>query len=495
MHVSALPGDSGIGDLGSKSHAFIDFLHQAGQSFWQILPLGPVSPVFDNSPYMTFSAFAGNPLFISAEPLLKDGLLQKRDLSNHNFSEFYVIFEEVINWKKNILNQAWKAFQTTSAEKHLDTFIDTHTWVRDYALFMALKEENDNKAWFHWPKGVKQRNLQALSVATDRLRQKVRYFTFEQYIWHSQWQQLHEYAKSKNIRIIGDLPIYVGLDSVDVWANQQIFKLNQNGEPTHVAGVPPDYFSKNGQRWGNPLYRWNSSVKTVQDALANWWENRFATLLSQVDVLRIDHFRGFEAYWSIPAAEKTAIKGTWEKGPGKKFFLDIQKKLGPLPLIAEDLGTITSEVEKLRNTLGYPGMKILLFAFDGNSENAYLPYNHCKNCVVYTGTHDNDTAVGWFLNPEIAPTAKKQAKHFANCQDSNAGTFHLQMIYLAHSSRAGLSILPMQDVLGFGNDCRFNTPGTTQDNWKWRCPAQYLNETLANQLYNSTLRFGRIASR
>lgn len=493
MHVSSLPGEYGIGDLGSSSRNFIDFLAAGGQSYWQVLPLGPTNPVFGNSPYMSSSAFAGNPLLISPEVLLHDGWIQPSDFPPYSFSEYVVEFDRVMAWKKQVLSSAWRACQSNGSRDNLDEFISSNPWVRDYGLFMALKHTYNQLPWFQWPSELRGRDQDAIAEAENRLRQEIRYFQFEQCLFFNQWQKIHRYAQSKNVKIIGDLPIYVGLDSADVWANQDIFDLeSKTGLPVNVAGVPPDYFSNNGQRWGNPLYRWDSGKKRVKKQLYDWWARRLEMIFSTVDVIRIDHFRGFESYWAVPAEEETAVNGTWKQGPGKKFFLEMEKRLGKLPIIAEDLGIITPAVENLRDDLGYPGMKILLFAFDGAQDNAYLPYNYIKNCVVYTGTHDNDTAVGWFLDPEVAPAAKLQAKQYANCNDNEVKNFHQQMIYLAHSSIANLAILPLQDVLGFGNDCRMNTPGTVQGNWQWRCAQRFITAELAEQILMSTRRFGRL---
>ncbi len=493
MHVSSLPGEYGIGDLGSSSRDFVDFLAAGGQSYWQVLPLGPVNQVFGNSPYMSSSAFAGNPLLISPELLLQDGCIQSSDLPPYNFSEYVVEFDKVMAWKKKILAAAWSAFQANGTRYNLNDFIKANPWGKDYGLFMALKHKFNQQAWFQWPSELRRRDPDAIAEAEKQLQQVIRYFQFEQCLFFDQWQKLHKYARKKRVQIIGDLPIYVGLDSADVWANQDIFELDpKTGKPSNVAGVPPDYFSENGQLWGNPLYRWNTKNTEVKKQLHDWWARRLEMIFSTVDVIRIDHFRGFESYWSVPAREKTAINGKWKKGPGKKFFHEMEKRLGRLPIIAEDLGVITPAVEELRDDLGYPGMKILLFAFDGNQDNSYLPYNYTKNCVVYTGTHDNDTAVGWFLSPEVSPDAKHQAKRYANCEDNETSTFHRQMIYLAHSSTANLSILPIQDLLGFGNDCRMNTPGTPKGNWQWRCAPRFLTDELADQLKESTRIFGRL---
>ena len=494
MHISSLPGEYGIGDLGSGSYNFIDFLAAAGQRYWQILPIGPVSAMFGNSPYMSYAAFAGNPLLISPELLLRGGYVQPSDVPSFNFSPYSVDFDQVMAWKKKILAAAWRAFQANAASGNPEQIRSDLPWIRDYGLFMALKHRFNQKAWFQWPVNLRRRNPAALKKAAKELEPEINYFCFEQYLFYRQWRELRSYAAKKGILLIGDLPIYVGLDSVDVWSNQQIFELSAAGRPTHVAGVPPDYFSKNGQRWGNPLYRWNTKKTAVKQQLYDWWSQRLEGIFATVDVIRVDHFRGFESYWAVPAKEKTAVNGTWKKGPGRQFFQDMEKRLGRLPIIAEDLGIITPEVEKLRDDLNYPGMKILLFAFDGCPDNPYLPQHYTQNCVVYSGTHDNDTAVGWYLSKDVSPETRRLAKLYANCTDDNASTFHQQMIYLAQSSTAGLSILPMQDVLGFGNDCRMNTPGTTRGNWQWRCAPEFITDELAESLRQSTAMFGRLPS-
>jgi 4-alpha-glucanotransferase len=495
MHISSLPGPFGIGDLGSGSFHFIDFLAQSGQKYWQILPLGPTSEVFGNSPYMSSSAFAGNPLFISPEQLIHEGLLSQEDLGTYHFSEYSVHFPEVTFWKKKVLQQAWKTFQQQSSSEERDRFFvqltEKYHWLEKYSLFMALKQEFNQQGWMQWPEKIRQCQEEALQEAEKELLEQIRYFQFEQHLFFQQWEKVHNYARQKGIQLIGDLPVYVGLDSADVWAHQEIFTLAANGKPTHVAGVPPDYFSKTGQLWGNPLYRWESSG-AVQEKLLFWWQQRLQAILSTVDSIRIDHFRGFESYWSVPAEEKTALNGSWKPGPGISFFHEMENRLGTLPIIAEDLGVITPAVEKLRDDLTFPGMKILLFAFDGDSENAYLPHNMPRNCVVYTGTHDNDTAVGWYLSKEVSFKAKELAREYANCQDSDAAHFHRQMMYLAQSSVAALCILPMQDVLGFGNDCRMNQPGTASNNWQWRCAPRFFTDELARELRRTTALFGRL---
>lgn len=442
---------------------------------------------------MSFSAFAGNPLFISPDLMLAEGLLALEDLVVPGFSEYLVEFERVIAWKAMILAKGWQRFRQTADRVEFERFCAGTPWLAEYCLFMALREKFGQAPWYSWPAEYRCADRHVLLVASVELAERIDYFRFEQYLFHRQWRQLREHARDRGIRIIGDLPIYVGADSVDVWANQRIFELHATTrQPVHIAGVPPDYFSRTGQRWGNPLYRWGTRKGAVKKQLFDWWHARLAALFSLVDVIRIDHFRGFESYWSVPAEEKTAEKGSWKKGPGLPFFQEMQQRLGPLPIIAEDLGVITPEVVALRDRLGYPGMKILQFAFDDTEESPYLPFNYEKNCVVYTGTHDNDTTVGWYLNQERPLAAKEAMKRAVNKEDADVRAVHRELIYLALSSVAVLSVLPMQDILGFGNDCRMNKPGTTGGNWVWRCAPGYFSKEVSAWLYEETRFFNRL---
>ena len=494
LHISSLPGSYGVGDIGHAVN-FIDFLASAGQSYWQILPVNPTSHFFGNSPYMSFSAFAGNPLFISPDKLLEQDLLSPDDIIESKFSSYFVEFNRVWSWKFSLLKKAWKRFEQQTDQSDFNEFCNECEWLHHHALFMALKNKYKQEPWYTWPEDLRNADKNSLLVVANELDEQIRYYKFEQYLFASQWKNLRKYATKKGVKIIGDLPIYVGTDSVDVWANQSIFDLHKRTrKPTHVAGVPPDYFSKTGQLWGNPLYRWNTRTPVVKEQLYTWWENRFKAMFNQVDVLRIDHFRGFESYWSVPAQDETAMNGVWKKGPGEQFFREMQKRIGYLPVIAEDLGVITPAVEKLRDNLEYPGMKILLFAFDGTVDNAYLPYNLQENCIIYSGTHDNDTAVGWFLDPETSKESKLQLKRMANSMNDDIKTVHNDVIHLAMSSVARLSILPMQDILGFGNDCRMNTPATTEGNWIWRCGPEYITDQLAERLIDQTTFYGRLPS-
>ena len=495
LPVFSLPGADGIGDLGPSALRFIDFLKNSGQRCWQVLPLGPTSPLFGNSPYMSPSAFAGSPLLISLDLLVEQGLLLSKDKEGiGSFSEYTVDYPQVERYKNTMLTLAWQRFLTRPNGKALlAEFAVTHPWCVDYGLFLALKEQFRGAPWFAWPIALRQRQAEPLAQAVELHKAHISRILFEQFLFFAQWRALRQYAADQGVYLIGDLPMYVALDSADVWANQEVFLLDKgSGEPTHVAGVPPDYFSVTGQRWGNPLYRWDTTDPHVRQSLWTWWERRLQLNFSLVDILRIDHFRGFASYWSIPATEQTALNGTWRKGPGLPFFEEMTRRLGDMPIIAEDLGLITPDVETLLRQLGYPGMNVLLFAFDGNPDNSYLPYNIEKNSVVYSGTHDNDTAVGWYLNPEVSTANKQRAKRFANRTDDDAGSFHRDLVHLTLASPANLAILPMQDVLGFGNDCRLNTPGTVENNWQWRCAARFIHNDLAAWLYDMTELFGRL---
>jgi 4-alpha-glucanotransferase len=490
-HISSLPSPHGIGDIGYSAHEFLNFLHDAGQTLWQFLPTGPTNPVFDNSPYMSTSAFAGSPLLISLDLLVIDGLLEKQTIQSPGLSEYQTEFSKVISFKNKLLREAFKKFNTNKPA-FLKFKNNTH-WLQDYCLFMTLKELHQSKGWFDWPTDIAVRDKKALQKITEDNPERINYYAFEQFIFSCQWQQLHMKARDKSIQLIGDIPIYVGWDSVDVWANQSIFALNpKTHTPINVAGVPPDYFSKTGQRWGNPLYRWNCRDEKVKKQLYSWWTKRFEAIFQSVDIARVDHFRGFESYWSIPAKHKTAINGKWIKGPGIKFFKEVYKTLGSLHIIAEDLGEITPEVIALRDALKFPGMKILQFAFDGNLDNSFLPYNFkSSNSVIYTGTHDNDTTVGWFLSNQFNDQKRRNLKHFCNQPYDDDSGIHRDLIYLALSSISQYAIFPLQDILGFGNDCKMNTPGSKKGNWAWRCAPRFLTKEISTWMHEQCILFGR----
>ncbi len=491
--ISSLHGPYGIGDIGSSAHSFIDFLHLAGQKYWQILPTVPTSLYFDSSPYMSSSAFAGSPLLICPDPLLESGLIEPADLGGlTDFSPYKTDYQAVERFKRRILERGFKSFSDQKKDDYRQ-FVERTPWLNDYALFMCLKEVYENKPWSAWPEDLARREPSALAEAEDRYFERIEYYFFEQYVFFSQWSELKRYARERDIRIIGDIPIYVGLDSCDVWAHRRIFEIDDETlKPLRVSGVPPDYFSETGQLWGNPLYRWNSGDQATESALVDWWVKRFSSTFSLVDVVRVDHFRGFQAYWAVPADEETAVNGSWMSGPGASFFEKVYRHLGELNIIAEDLGEISAEVIKLRDRLGFPGMKVLQFAFDGNSDNPFLPCNFSSpNCVVYTGTHDNDTTMGWFLSDQLDDSLREQVKKTANREMHDTSPIHQDLIYLALSSTAALAVIALQDLLGFGSDCRMNTPGVAEGNWRWRCHEKYLSSELADQLQRRCARFGR----
>lgn len=492
-HISSLPSPYGIGDIGTAGTEFLQILAESGQSCWQFLPLNPTNSLFDNSPYMSTSAFAGSPLLVSPDLLHEVGLIEGKDLQNPpEFSPYHTDYNRVNEFKSALLTKAFVNFSSTP-KIGFEKFQDEHSWLNDYSIFMALKDHHNNDAWFEWPADIATRKPEAIKKYEELLSEKIEYYKFEQFIFYSQWQHLRKKAEELDILLFGDIPIYVGLDSVDVWAHQLIFDLNpETGKPSTVSGVPPDYFSETGQRWGNPLYHWNSESKKVQQLLEDWWVERFSVVFELVDIARIDHFRAFESFWAIPEENETAIDGKWVTGPGSEFFDKIEKRLGNLEIIAEDLGIITPEVIKLRDKLGFPGMKVLQFAFDGNTENPFLPHNfETTNCIVYTGTHDNDTTVGWFLSDRLQDHERSIIKQMSNRTLHDSSGIHNDLIYLAMSSISIMAIFPLQDILGFGNDCKMNSPGVPEGNWGWRCAPEFLTADLKARLKQQSILFGR----
>ncbi len=492
LHISSLPGPYGIGDLGRGAFDFVDFLAESRQRYWQFLPLGPTSAISAYSPYMSFSALAGNSMFIDLSSLFEEGLVSREEFSvAPDFSDYKVDFDQVVMFHEKVMEKAFQEFSSAcSPPASFVKFCEQEQWLADYALFMALREEENLLPWHQWHAELLTRESAALDDARERLAYRIEYHCFIQYCFFTQWRKLREYANSRGIYLVGDIPVYVAHDSVDVWANPECFRLDPDSlSPTVVAGVPPDYFSDTGQRWGNPLYRWQSDDGTDNRRLYDWWNCRFKAMFSMADICRIDHFRGFESYWEIDAAEETAINGQWKKGPGKVFFDEIEKQLGDLPIIAEDLGIITPEVADLRRNLGFPGMKILQFAFDSDETNPYLPHNfRSDNTVVYTGTHDNDTTLGWYMSDRVSEQTRKKLLRYSRSPGKNISR---ELITLALSSVARVAILPMQDLLGFGTDCRMNTPGTSEGNWQWRCASSYMNEEAATWLRGETLFYNR----
>jgi 4-alpha-glucanotransferase len=488
LHPTSFPSRFGIGDLGQEAYNFIDFLEYSHQKVWQILPLGPTG--YGNSPYLSYSALAGNPLLISPEKLVEEELLSEDDF--HNLPEFdldFIDYDLVIRHKMPLLNKASENFKLNATKEQKEAFqkfCTNHTyWLDDYALFMALKESQNGLSWFQWDQGIAFREPEALEVWKNDLTEEIFYHKFIQFEFFRQWRELKKYANAKGIKLFGDIPIYVAHDSVDVWAHRDIFCLDQEtGEAALMAGVPPDYFSETGQLWGNPVYNWEKLEKTN----FAWWVQRLQGMLEYVDLMRIDHFRGFEAYWAVPEGETTAINGEWLKAPGINLFKVIGEKLGKLPIIAEDLGVITQEVEELRDMYGFPGMKVLHFAFDSDRANPFLPFNYTnRNCVVYTGTHDNDTTVGWFNKRNDEEKARVSDYLGCICEDG----IHWCMIRLALSSVANLAIFPFQDALGLGTECRMNIPGTATGNWQWRYRPEAANEGLGDYISYLTYLYGR----
>ena len=479
LHPSSLPGPYGIGDLGPQAYHFVDWLGSTGCKLWQILPLGPTG--YGDSPYQCFSAFAGNPYLISFDGLIEDGLLMQDDFAvMPKFNSSRVDFGQLIPWKLDLLQRAFSRLSSGSKEfrEEFEQFrIANASWLDDFALFMSLKEANGGGAWSGWPKSLRTREKSAIAKARQEYAESIQRYSFYQFVFFRQWNKLRTYAHSKNIQIIGDIPIFIAYDSADAWGNPDLFFLDENGLPTVVAGVPPDYFSATGQLWGNPLYRWPVHKKSRYA----WWLERFRSVLNFVDVVRLDHFRGFAGYYEIPYRAPTAETGQWMTGPGKDFFEMVSKKLsepdqGVLPIIAEDLGVITEDVVDLRDSFNLPGMKILQFGFV-NPSDPFLPHNYTSNCVAYTGTHDNDTALGWLKSaPEVERTFALRYLH------SDGSDFAWDLIRAVWSSVAVYAVAPMQDLLSLGTEARMNFPSRLGGNWEWRMDEDDMSNALAKRL-------------
>jgi 4-alpha-glucanotransferase len=487
LHPTSLPGPFGIGDLGPEALRWVDFLAAAGQKLWQILPLGQTG--YGDSPYQSFSAFAGNAYLISPERLAEDGLLEAADLQDFPaFPEDRVDFGPLIQWKLRLLDEVHRRFQagtgSDAVRKEYTSFRKAQAhWLEDYALFMALKDEHRGAVWNTWAPDLAARAPKALRAARERLAGPVDSQRFRQFLFFRQWARVKEHAHRRGVQTLGDIPIFVSYDSTDVWAHPELFLLDKKGRSTHVAGVPPDYFSPTGQLWGNPLYRWDVLEKTGY----RWWLARFRAALHLVDRVRLDHFRGFQAYWTVPAGATTAEKGKWRSGPGASFFEVLEKELGGLPIIAEDLGLITPAVDRLRARFGLPGMKILQFAFGGKSDHKYLPHNYETNCVVYTGTHDNDTTRGWYEHG-ATPAEKDRLRRYVGRDGSGVAW---DLMRLAFASVADTAIVPLQDVLDLGSEARMNQPGRAMGNWGWRFRSGALTGDLARRLRDLTEPYGR----
>ncbi len=539
LHPTSLPSRFGVGELGSAARQFVDFLAAAGQQFWQVLPLGPTG--YGNSPYMCYSALAGNPLLISLEELHSKGLLSDEQLGHYpHFNPDHVEFDRVILTQYPLYRHAWDKFQSVALrsaaevsaiesryQSELQAYqvqqakfkaaleapaVETvepetkqpeeivlneprkpivHSWVEfeafceskahwldDYALFMALKAAHNSQSWYDWDAKIAWRDAGAIATWTEKLQPEIQFQKYLQYEFFNQWSALKRYANDRRVQIIGDIPIYVAHDSADVWANPKNFQLDEKtGAVAQMAGVPPDYFSETGQLWGNPVYNWEYLQKTNFD----WWIKRFEAMLDLVDWIRVDHFRGFEAYWSVPQGEETAMNGTWVKAPGAEFFKVLKERMGSLPILAEDLGVITPEVEALRDDYEFPGMKVLHFAFGSDPGNVFLPFNYPRNCLVYTGTHDNDTTVGWF--EKLGDWERDNLLIHLGCV-SPMGV-HWDLIRIALNSIANLSVVPFQDIFGLGSDARMNFPGIAEGNWAWR----YRDEAIGTDWIRDRLRY------
>ena len=475
LHPTSLPGRFGIGDLGDELLAFLDWAQRAGLRIWQVLPLN--APGYGNSPYGCLSSYAGNPLLISPQRLVENGLLP-HDALDHvpEFAEDYVEFDRVHAYKESLLRQSFEYFSEHASDEQrhaLAAFTHDNAWLPDWTLYAALKEKHGGKSWTAWPADVASRDRDAIADVRLDLADEIRYQAYVQLLFFAQWADVREAADARGIRIMGDIPIYVAGDSADVWANREIFQLDEHGEPNVVAGVPPDYFSATGQRWGNPLYRWD----VLRDTHFRWWVSRFRAALRFADIVRVDHFRGFAAYWEIPASEPTAINGRWMPGPGRALFDALRDALGDLPLIAEDLGHITKEVHELRKAIGVPGMKILQFAF-AQPDSPHLPHCYDPKTVVYTGTHDNDTARGWYENAEAVE--REAIASYLGVRDADDVAWSL--IRAAFTSVAETAIVPVQDILNLGSEARMNLPGAEHDNWSWRVAGGALTSEHAEEL-------------
>jgi 4-alpha-glucanotransferase len=488
LHPTSLPGPFGIGDLGPEAYRFVDFLADTGQTLWQILPLGPTG--YGNSPYMCFSAFAGNPLLVSLEKLVEDGLLDSADIQNPPpFPENRVDYGFALAYKMPLLAKSFIRLNKKSLPNIMEDFSafsqQNASWLNDYSMFMALKEEHGNHTWTSWENDLAGRNHSTLMEWSDKLRDRVQFHRYIQYLFFRQWQSLKNYCHTRGVRIIGDMPIYVAHDSAEVWVNPGLFHLDEHGNPLLIAGVPPDYFSATGQRWGNPIYRWDIMAETGYQ----WWIERFRLNFTLFDILRIDHFRGFEAYWEVPASEPTAMNGRWVKGPGASLFQAVQSALGDIQLIAEDLGVITVEVDALRDRFNFPGMRVLQMAFGNDPKAAeYRPHNHTRNSVVYTATHDHNTTNGWFTaepgtcTTQTCEEVEKERKHVLQYINTDGNEINWDFIRLAAGSVARMAIFPLQDILGLGTEARMNLPGTTAGNWEWRFEAGALTPAIKKRL-------------
>ena len=475
LHISSLPSQEGIGTFGTQAFRFVDFLARAGQKYWQMLPIGPTS--YGDSPYQSFSTFAGNPYFIDLPLLEAEGLLQREEYSQIDWGSdpARVDYEKLYQNRFSVLRRAFQRGFSRDAAEVARFRQENAVWIEDYALFMALKEQFGGIPWSEWPEPIRLRQPQALAQARQTLQSDIDFWAYLQYLFDQQLHALTYYARKKGVSLIGDIPIYVAMDSADVWANPELFLLDRDLRPTFVAGVPPDYFAEDGQLWGNPLYRWQEHERQGYD----WWIRRVSWACKTFDLVRIDHFRGFASFYAVPAAENTARNGHWEVGPGMAFFNALRQALGDCPIIAEDLGLLTEDVLRLLQDSGFPGMKVLQFAFEPNWDNGYLPHNHIPHCVVYTGTHDNDTLMGWW---EHTLPKEEQQHAIQYLRLSEEEGIHWGILRGAWSSVADLAVAPIQDFLGLGSEARMNTPSTLGGNWCFRLLPGQLDDALADRI-------------
>ena len=484
LPVSSLPSKYGIGCFSKSAFEWIDFLQESGQTFWQILPLGPTS--YGDSPYQSFSTFAGNPYFISLEELIEEGLLTRAECESAQLgtNPSYVDYEKQYENRNPLLHKAYENSKKREDADFLKFEEEQKAWLPDYALFMALKEAHNGAQWSEWERPLKFREAEAIAKAKDTYADEIDFWKMLQYLFFEQWCELKNYANERGIRIIGDVPIYVAGDSVDVWTNPSQFYLDENLEPIDVAGCPPDAFSADGQLWGNPLFRWD----VMREDGYSWWTMRLRKMSTLYDVIRIDHFRGFDSYYAIPGKDTTARNGVWRNGPGMELFRAVEEKLGKLDIIVEDLGFLTPSVLQLVADSGYPGMKVVQFAFDSRDDSDYMPHNYDKHCVVYTGTHDNDTILGWMK--QAPKNSVKKAKEYLRMTKEEG--YNWGMMCGAWMSSANLAVVTMQDLIGLGSSARMNIPSTLGGNWTWRALPGQINAPLANKLHHKTELYGRL---
>lgn len=484
LPVSSIASKYGIGGFSKEAYDFVDFLAKSGQSLWQILPLGPTG--YGDSPYQSFSTFAGNPYYISLDALIDEGLLTEAECESVDYGDddTSIDYEKIYNTRFELLRKAYDRANIAENSEYKEFVEENKEWLKDYAMYMAIKDSLDGISWIEWDEDIRLRKPQAMAEYEKELADDIAFYSYQQYLFASQWDALKKYANKKGIEIVGDIPIYVAFDSADTWANPELFQLDENNIPTAVAGCPPDAFSATGQLWGNPLYRWDYHEETE----FAWWIKRLSYCFKIYDVVRIDHFRGFDEYWAIPFGDETAEFGEWRQGPGYKLFEVMKKKLGNKAVIAEDLGFLTPSVLKLVKKTGYPGMKILQFAFDSREESDYLPHNYPKNSVVYTGTHDNDTVIGWIdaMNRKDLAFARKYLGIKKNADICKS------LIRTALSSVSDTAIIPMQDYLELGAEARINTPSTLGGNWQWRMKSDACTDKLCEEMLELAKIYGRI---